>query len=226
MQLATSQILEISRSCSAPTLVGVVLLDALLQPATAVLPWRAINRQNCSSSTLSSTHTQPGITGGRLYPAHHCAPDPSRCRMDLKRVDGLQNLMGMLDHAKHQYWSEHGVNDHHFHAVHEVPRPLPSSTIHYYCPFASGDCALQRASEREARAHFHHFCSSVPNAPASLSAEAKMVEFAKMDSSSLIAAALAPSADCTDLIPKANNSCSGPLSGTHDSVQSVSPART
>ena len=128
-----------------------------------------------------------------MIPDHQASRDPRLRLMALKRVDSLQNLMSTLDTAKHRYWSEHGlgVNNQTFQAAHINPEHIRSSHIH--CSPAQANRSTPRASQHVSPSSLH-FTTAVPQDPALAVEEAKMMDLTHMDSSSLIAAALAPSA--------------------------------
>jgi hypothetical protein len=153
-----------------------------------------------------------------MYPGHQPSRDPRLRLMALKRVDGLQNLMGTLDIAKHQYWSEHGVNNHIFQTAYDNPKHFKSSEIQNVPSLTrqSSTTAFKQLSS-----HNRPLSSSVPRHPALPSANASMAELNNMDSSSLVAAALAPSAGPQQRADMANSRKAG--NGMNDVVQAVSP---
>ncbi len=132
--------------------------------------------------------------------------------MGLKRVDGLQNLLSALDAAKHQYWSAHGVNKDGFQAAPDISQHFSSSTIHVHT--ACMNRSVPRASEQQISPSTQPFNASLFHQPAQSAAavaEVKMVGLSKMDSSSLIAAALAPFADFSGLGKQVSSQASSKL---------------
>lgn len=143
---------------------------------------------------------------------------------ELKRGDGLQNLLASLDFAKHEYWSQHGVNHNVFKADLNTARYSPPDSV------ANTSLTLAPPSLRSVSGHQEispYICSSIVSVsqrPASCSEEAKMVEFSKMDNSALVAAALAGSSKSTNTGSKAKtNNDSDMISSSQHPVQTVSP---
>ena len=155
---------------------------------------------------------------GRTYPAHQPSRDPRLRLMASKRVNGLQNLMGMLDTAKHQYWSEHGVNNHTFPDAHNNLQQFPGFEIKQVS--TSVNPASSRASEQNS-SRYKTSDPFVLEHPASPWAKASMVELTQMDSSSLVAAALAPPMDPQQRVKTGHSSKAVP--GMKNPVQAVSP---
>lgn len=129
--------------------------------------------------------------------------------MGLKRVDGLGNLLAALDAAKHQYWSKHGVNNGIFQEAPNIPKHSLNSIILQHS--ASTNCSHPRASEHTIPPYIHPSNSSALQHSAQPAAKAKMVQFSEMDSSSLVAAALAPSKEPTNSGEHQDNSYSQKL---------------
>ena len=142
--------------------------------------------------------------------------------MDLKRVDGLQNLLRTMNVAKHQYWSEHGVNSDNFPAAQDMPQRISSHVTHSQTNPTSP--SQPRASERQVSTCIHPPNSfDIHHPPAQSSLEAKMVELSKMDSKSLMAAALAPATDFPNYRQQPNNGSSSRLvPGPNKQVEKVS----
>jgi hypothetical protein len=118
-----------------------------------------------------------------MYQGHDSLPDSRRHgTMVLKRADDLQNLLEAIHVAKHQYRSECGVGEdrNSFQAPHSRSASIiqfqPSASAQQISPYI---CAFNR---------------SALLVPDQLPAGVKMGELSKMDSNSLIAAALAPPA--------------------------------
>lgn len=160
-----------------------------------------------------------------MYQSHQSAPKSYGHEMDLKRADGLQNLLNALDMAEHKYWPEHGVSEHRAHndnlqAAQGISRYSPSATIHCQCE--STNRSLPRYPELQVSPYLHRFDSSLHPRPAQPSPKAKMVELSKMDSKALIAAALAPNTDFPNLGD--NGYSSKRLPDTNNPVQKVSPS--
>jgi len=114
--------------------------------------------------------------------------------MDYKQMEVLEHSLKSLDVAKHKDWSEHGMSEHRDHNERLAAQAIHSSSaaIHYRSQPTTHP--QPRYSEPQNSSYFRLFDSGLPryHRPAQLQTAAKMVEHAKMDSKSLIAAALAP----------------------------------
>jgi hypothetical protein len=129
---------------------------------------------------------------GGMYRGHDSLPDSRHGKICLKRMDGLHNLLEVMDVAQHQYWPECGVGEDRntFQVLHNPLKYFPSSAIHSRS--ASVNHFRPRASAQQISPYIRAFNRSAPLVPDQLPAGAKMGEMSKMDSNSLIAAALAP----------------------------------
>ena len=137
-----------------------------------------------------------------MYQVQHSKQNSRQRKMDLKRVDGLQNLLDALDVAKHKHWSQHGISEH---CTNNDTSQTPQGTTRQFrsatarSRSGSTGCSGSRATEQQITPYVSplSFTAHHRNRPAQLSAtqpsaQVKMGGFSEMDSKSLIAAALAP----------------------------------
>lgn len=104
-------------------------------------------------------------------------------------------------------------------AFHDIPRHLLGSAIHYSS--ASNYHTPRTVSEQEVCSYFH---SSGPHTSGETAKDVNMVELSRMDSSSLIMAALAPSRGNVNLEAQSQGSYgSQPLAARRISLQEVRP---
>jgi hypothetical protein len=132
-----------------------------------------------------------------MYEGLHAGRKSHGFEIDHKQMDVLQHSLRSLNVAKHKDWSEYGTSEHRdyntrLQTAQRISIHSSSASIHRRSQ--STTYSQPSHSEPQKSSHFRLSDSGSPryHRPAQLKTKAKMVEHAKMDSKSLIAAALAP----------------------------------
>jgi hypothetical protein len=115
--------------------------------------------------------------------------------MNYKHMDVLEHSLKSLHVAKHKDWSEYGMSEHRDHnerlqAAQDISIYSSSASIH--CPSQSATHSQPRYSELQTSSFFQLFDSAPPRYHRLAQPTSNMVEYAKLDTKALIAAALAP----------------------------------